>query len=652
MAGSKKRVEEQLEITFDRRFIDNYAGVLLSDTKTALVELVANAWDAGATEVEIRWPDHEHDTWLRISDNGHGMSERDFRKRFCALDYDRTKEQGSSVEFPDGQSLTRVAFGRNGKGRLAAFRFSDPFRVVTARDGIESEFLVSRGSGAHPLDVSLVSTKSSSSTGTTIEAQRNTRVELSCEGAREVVGMRFLADPSFSVKIDGTYVSFADIPEDFRERKKIPVDRHGFVEIMTIDSQQSDRTTKHHGVAWRVQNRLVGEITWKGSDEERILDGRTQLAKRLTFIVFADLLHEHACVLPDWSGFDARNPVWEAVNNAVQTEISSQLRELTREQRREVRDEVREQNRASVSRIGPASRQRWSRFVDAVLDSCSSISPKQLGELAGILAKLELAETKYDLLGRLHALEPGDLDSLNDVLQKWTVDAAKFVLDELEWRLKLITELQERTRDPDTLEVQELQPLMESCLWMFGPEYDVIDYTSNEGMTRVISMLTGNSLSSGSNLRPDFVITPGGSVGFYSYPRYDEESGEPVQGVSRLVIVELKRPGVPVGAKEKAQPWTYVKKLYDKGVLKKGRDPVQAWILGSTIGKNEEDSDTKAEGTVRLSPLTYEVFLDRAHGRTFRLLKRVKGTPFLEATSESDLGSLPEQVTFDLRSAS
>ncbi len=47
--------------------------------EVALTELVANAWDAGATEVKIIVPE-DVDEYLTIEDDGTGMSERHFGK--------------------------------------------------------------------------------------------------------------------------------------------------------------------------------------------------------------------------------------------------------------------------------------------------------------------------------------------------------------------------------------------------------------------------------------------------------------------------------------------------------------------------------------------------------------------------------------------
>jgi DNA mismatch repair ATPase MutL len=63
---------EQRTLLYDERFLESYAGAIITDPATAVVELVANCWDAYATEVKITWPDVELQRQFKISDNGQG----------------------------------------------------------------------------------------------------------------------------------------------------------------------------------------------------------------------------------------------------------------------------------------------------------------------------------------------------------------------------------------------------------------------------------------------------------------------------------------------------------------------------------------------------------------------------------------------------
>ena len=109
---------------FEERFLGRYAGAIMADLTVALVELVANSWDAYATTVDIHWPSHNPATNFRIIDNGCGMTQAEFELRWRTLDYDRVLHQGDFAHPPSGMDgLPRLVYGRNGKGRLAGFYF-------------------------------------------------------------------------------------------------------------------------------------------------------------------------------------------------------------------------------------------------------------------------------------------------------------------------------------------------------------------------------------------------------------------------------------------------------------------------------------------------------------------------------------------------
>jgi hypothetical protein len=166
--------------------------------------------------------------------------------------------------------------------------------------------------------------------------------------------------------------------------------------------------------------------------------------------------------------------------------------------------------------------------------------------------------SKYSIIQRLHSFSPDQLDNLDEIFADWSIDAAKIVLDELKTRLTIIGELENKVYNALTDELHDLQPLFKRALWIFGPEYETIEYTSNLGMRRVIQELFKGKVK-GSRNRPDFAILPDSTVGLYSYPEYDKEGGE--IGVKRLAIVELKKPGVKVSTEQKAQCWKYVLEL-------------------------------------------------------------------------------------------
>lgn len=613
-------------VLFDDRFLDKYAGSIISDPAIAIVELVANAWDAYATRVEIVWPRRTEGIAFSISDNGRGMTPEQFGRRWKTLDYNRSIEEGDKSPPPADlrNALPRNPYGRNGKGRHAAFHFSDPYRVRTWRDGTEITYEVRRGRNV-PFDVKEISSRSSvSGHGTEIRATASDGTSMNADQAREVIGMRFLADPNFVVAIDGTLVTFEDVPIHNIHKIEIDVPSFGNVQLIAIDTQKSDRTTRQHGIAWRVNSRLVGNPGWLGFDHERILDGRTAEAKRFQFIISADLLEN--AVLPDWTGFVAQDPAWQATRMAVHARVREHINGLSAERRREAKETVRNAVEHTIRRLPPVGRDRWNQFVDEVIDTCPTISTEEVSQIAGILANLELSTSKYGLLGKLHDLKPGDLDALYDLLNDWTVRLAKDALDEIQSRLKLIQDLDEKLRDESMDEVADLQPLFERSLWVFGPEFESLEFTSNKGMTQVIQTIFGSTIQ-GSRLRPDFVMLPDGSAGLYSRDSHD--LGHEVDGVSRLVIAEIKRPGVTIGAEQKGQAWKYVKELLERGLLSASAS-VTCYVLGSRVDASENEDRTERNGRVTIIPMTYNTFVRRAEKRMLGLREKLTEAPFLK----------------------
>ena len=627
MATSRETPPKGQGTFFDARFLGLYAGPIMSDPTTALVELVANSWDAYATKVEIDWPDRGTGQVFRIHDNGIGMSPTQFDLRWRTIYYDRAASQGLTVAAPPElpRAPTRHVYGRNGKGRTAGFSFSSPYRVRTWRDGHEATFLVSKGA-TDPIDPKLERERDGiEGHGTEISGIESRGIMMTADQARAALSTRFLTDPTFDVAVNGVRVTFDDIPTECLDRFEVTVPGYGVASVMAIDSQSTDRTAKQHGIAWWVNRRLVGKCGWRGSDEVKIVDGRTEEAKRFTFIVHADFLAENS-IEADWSDFKADDPAWAATQPLIQEAVRQKFGEFTAERRAETTATVKRAYRTQVDSMPLVSRARWANFLDTVVEQCPGLGERHITQLMGILASLEVAQSQYGILEKLHSLGPEDFDGLNSVLETWTVQSAKVALDVIRDRLRLIEEIRARAADPNSDEVQQLQPLFKRGLWVFGPQFEAMEYTSNQSMTTVVKKLFDGKIRASRN-RPDFAITPDSSVGCYSLPSWDSEFNE--SGTASLVIVELKRPGIPIGTEQTEQVWSYVKELRKLGYLT-ASSTVTGFVLGNSIAPYEEE-DVNRGKSVTIHPMLYETFLGRAQKRMLTLHEKLIETPMMKA---------------------
>ncbi|MFY9821123.1 MAG: sensor histidine kinase [Thermoanaerobaculia bacterium] len=105
---------------------------LFRSDEFAIVELVKNAYDSGASLVRIviQPPTSKRPAEIRVTDNGSGMSLKDFQRLFMVAGY---SERGQQVH------RVRVPTGEKGVGRFAADRLGSKLEVVTrAKDDKEA----------------------------------------------------------------------------------------------------------------------------------------------------------------------------------------------------------------------------------------------------------------------------------------------------------------------------------------------------------------------------------------------------------------------------------------------------------------------------------------------------------------------------------
>lgn len=625
----EEAVMNQESLFFENRFLENWAGSIITNPTTAIVELVANCWDAYSTEVNIIWPDAKIERQFSIEDNGLGMTLREFRHIWRTMSYDRIARYGKTIQPPpDVHGLPRVVFGRNGKGRFASFCFSSEYLISSRKNGEKFTCRVYR-TPEKPLIIEELEfvDKDVQGHGTEIKGIGTIpRIMLTEDQVRESLGSRFLANPAFRVFLNGNQVSFNDISDSYLSVHEVNIPKIGSMRILHIDTQKADKTTKQHGIAWWVLNRAVGECKWRSSDYQRVLDGRTSEAKRYIFIVQADFLNEANAVKDDWSWFKDNNDIWKTVHPIAQDKIKEIIHENSKAEREVKLQSVIERIGPTANTLSPLSKERVYSFVNEVVNNCPNFGEQEIVQLSSILTKLEKSKSRYGLLEILQNQDPNDLDRLHEVLTNWTIGMAKIVLDEIQNRLKLISELNAKIQIAGIDEVHELQPLFEKGLWMFGPQFESIEFTSNKGMTNVIRELFGDKKGKGSLNRPDFVILPDSSVGFYACSSYDEEYNE--DGIEHVVIVDLKTTKLSLGSKEKEQVWKYVKELKAKGHVKKPTK-VDAFILGDQIEAGESGIRTEDDNQVKIIPMLYGTILTRAEKRLLNLHSKVKDAPFL-----------------------
>ena len=104
---AKGRSDEAMnEALFEDDYVLRTLGKIGYDSETALTELVANAWDAGASKVSIIIPEEVGGT-LTVEDDGHGMTADNFRSRWMKLGYNQRETSRGCSGLPMSK-ITRI----------------------------------------------------------------------------------------------------------------------------------------------------------------------------------------------------------------------------------------------------------------------------------------------------------------------------------------------------------------------------------------------------------------------------------------------------------------------------------------------------------------------------------------------------------------
>jgi len=126
-------MSDKLKMTFDPRTIEHLGIKMYSTLPPAIAELIANAYDACATNVIIKLSDTPKK--IEVIDNGTGMTFNEVNEYFLKIGRNRRIE---SQETP----CDRFPTGKKGLGKLALFGIGRKIEVITKKDGEKIRFVM------------------------------------------------------------------------------------------------------------------------------------------------------------------------------------------------------------------------------------------------------------------------------------------------------------------------------------------------------------------------------------------------------------------------------------------------------------------------------------------------------------------------------
>lgn len=606
---------------FEEDYLIRTLGPLGSYAEIALTELVANAWDAGASEVDIFIPENYGEK-LIIQDNGIGLSKEQFHSRWMKLGYNRLKHQGKNVVFPPGIQGKRLAYGRNGVGRHGMLCFNKEYTVITANDKTESTFVITTLSESQPFVIKSEQFKNTKNHGTRLEVIVAKNLP-NPDKILNIISARFLHDPAFTVSINRKIVPLEE-HAGLVDSSELKISDDITLQVHFIDSQKAAKSTLYQGIAFWQGGRLVGEPSWV-LGHDILLDGRTKFAKQYTVVVKTDDLAEY--ILEDWTDFKKVEVIRE-VYKKVAEYVHQTFKTIAKEHIEETKEQVKSDFALDMKKLTPLAKYEVDEAIESIALNHPTAKPEVITLAVEAIINLEKTRTGKNLLLKLSQFSDEDIEGLNSLLDKWSIKDALSVLDEIDKRLTVIEAIRKLSDDEETDELHVLHPLVTNARWLFGPEFESAEYASNRQIKNAVEAVFKKTVSrqvfNNHKKRPDIVVLSDATLSATGTETFD--SATELSTIDKILLIELKKGGFKLSRKERDQAVGYVEDFMDCGNLI-GNPYIYAFVIGKDFSEKVQPTTAVSNanqvemGKVRIA--TFGQLVDTAERRLFGLRSKL-----------------------------
>lgn len=195
---------EELTLRFEPKTIEHLGVKMYSTLPPALAELISNAYDADASEVEVTF--HENNgspVSITVKDNGSGMSYSDIQDKFLAIGRDRRQVDGDS---PSAKYKRRPT-GKKGLGKLALFGIAKTIVVTTVKDKKLNKFILDwdtlySSEGKYNPEIEALDKQTNTADGTYIQLKKLKRkTGFNISNIADSLSRIFIVDDTFKIKL-------------------------------------------------------------------------------------------------------------------------------------------------------------------------------------------------------------------------------------------------------------------------------------------------------------------------------------------------------------------------------------------------------------------------------------------------------------------
>ena len=488
---------------FDVSTIKHLGLQMYSTLPPVVGELIANAWDANATSVQITIPETPIDeltSEIVIVDNGIGMSDGDIRRRYLIVGRDRREQEGADRT---SAPFDRPIMGRKGIGKFSAFGIAKEIEIESVSDGECSRFVMDYdkmldGATRRRAEFMPLAPTGNVTSGTAITLRQITKFKtrsISLTTLRRGLARRFATvgpQHNFDIVINGSPISVAErdlqqlLDKDALGNRYLWLYENVEIEPGTGWTVSGwigalDRTTPSldgvdRGISIMARGKLV--------QEPFLFNAVVGQQYALSYIV-GELHAEFVDELEDTIGTNRNALVWDTdANTRLMAWGKEQVNKIAREWARKRSDDNQrrlQQNdlyREFRERAGGVGNKRALDLADRLVRQVVSRNPTAgVQELEPVIrTSLDFLEFDafWEITQDLANSDVEDVGRLFTLFREWEIVEAKEMSRVTEGRIATIEKLQALI-DRDTLEVPTLHNFLKEFPWVIDPRWTLVD---------------------------------------------------------------------------------------------------------------------------------------------------------------------------------
>lgn len=568
---------KQLTLHYDPLTIKHLGVSLYSQLPSVFSELVSNAYDADADNVQIEMIDNDGIKEIRVIDDGMGMTFQELNDKYLRIGRNRRQNQEDKVT-PKG----RKVIGKKGLGKLSVFGICNDITISTIKDGIENSFsmnlahIESSISTYHPtiIKYNKVTTKENGTEIILTNLKRKSGFDLNSISQSLSKKFTILDTMKTIICLNDTCITLTndmkfneldlefewkfpetEITSSYKYKDRV------IGKILTPKTPLKD--TQMKGIYLTSRGKIVNEADFYGARDN------DQVHSYMTGYLAIDFIDELG---EDIISTDRMSLIWE---NDEAAELKEYIQAIIRKIGILWREKRKTKKTEEIKAIEGQDIQAWkddlptyekklaSQIVNPILEN-PEISTKEASEIiSGVIDKFDKKEFKDYASELADTVSPQELPKIIKLLNQWKITEAKEMSALATARVEVIKKF-EKLLNEDTKEVPTLHDFLKSFSWLLDPR--ILEFKDEVTFSELLKTTYPEETLDVKDRRIDFLCS------------------NALGGI--LYVIEIKRSNYSVDEKALEQAYLYGAFLKEKYATESSFSKVVCYVIGGTKSSN------------------------------------------------------------------